>query len=423
MRFQIGIVFLSIIVSAYIVSSQLDTDNNFETLLDNSSPYVGATIPKELGYDGTGIVIGVIDTGIDHTHPDLFGFGTNGKIIGGYNFIKTGEEPLDYNGHGTQVAGIIAADGQLQGIAPGARIMTYKVSDDGELVASGLIINAIDRAIKDEVDIINISLGVNRTNTQIDNAVKRAVDNGIVVITAAGNDGPELNTIGSPARTQNSITVGATYNNVTSSLVATLKIDEKEFQVLPMIGVEKISEVIEAEIVFGEYGRERDLSNGNFQDIILLVERGSDVEDEIVYFSDKESNAADAGAKVILIYNNKRGNFLGELFHNSTEPNYEPRIPAVSMSREDGLVIKNLLEHTTTGIFDVFYDPDFVAFFSSRGPVSPFYNKPDLVAPGVARISSSRRRRCWPTIAMRTGIRLPSSRPETRSTERLRWAV
>jgi len=62
---------------------------------------------------------------------------------------------------------------------------------------------------------------------------------------------------------------------------------------------------------------------------------------------------------------------------------YEPTIPALSVSRDDGLIIKEILQSDTKGTLDVFYHPDFVAYFSSRGPVSPFYIKPDLVAPGA----------------------------------------
>jgi len=62
---------------------------------------------------------------------------------------------------------------------------------------------------------------------------------------------------------------------------------------------------------------------------------------------------------------------------------YEPTIPALSVSRDDGLIIREILQSGTKGTLDVFYHPDFVAYYSSRGPVSPFYIKPDLVAPGA----------------------------------------
>ena len=83
--------------------------------------------------------IAVIDTGVDYNHPDLLGFGYDGKVVGGYDFVDNDKMPIDTNGHGTEVAGIIAADGKLKGIAPKAKILAYRVSDDGESVSSDLI--------------------------------------------------------------------------------------------------------------------------------------------------------------------------------------------------------------------------------------------------------------------------------------------
>ena len=360
-----------------------ENQSDFQTYLDKSGPYIGTKTANESGFDGTGITIAVIDTGVDYNHPDLFGLGDQGKVIGGYDYIDKDNTPIDTSGHGTEVAGIIAADGQLKGIAPKSKILAYRVSDDGNSVSSDLIIKAIEQAIVDGADIINISLGINRTNHKIDNAVNKAIDQGILVVTAAGNNGPELGTIGSPGLNPNTITVGATYNNISSSLVSTLEVGDKRFQVLPMVGTKALDEPIIAEILFGKYSRERDLEGTNVENSILLVERGSDVEDEIVYFSDKEHNAATAGAQAIVVYNSKPGIFLGELTHEFAGPNYQPSIPALSMNNKDGLMLRELLKEKTIGTLNVFYNPDFVAFFSSRGPVSPFYIKPDLVAPGA----------------------------------------
>ena len=361
---------------------QFDYENDLEALLDKSGPFIGANFVNDLGYYGEGIKIGVIDTGVDYFHPDLYGFGPDGKIINGYNYINENNPPLDTNGHGTEVVGIIAADGELKGIAPKSSIIAYKVSVDGNSVSPQLIIKAIEQAIKDEVDIINISLGVNRTNSKIDQAVNEAIESGIVVVTAAGNDGPGLSTIGTPGKNVNVITVGASYNNITASLVATLEVEGKQFQVLPMIGTKQLAEPITAEIVFGEFGRESDLIE-SYTDSIVLVERGSDVEGEIVFFSDKEYNVANVGGKAIIVYNNEPRIFFGELIHEFIDTNYQPRIPALSISKEDGMFLKELVQNKTKGVLNVFYHPDFVAYFSSRGPVSSFYIKPDLVAPGV----------------------------------------
>jgi len=379
MQYQkIFFLIILISISAVLISNQLESTDNISILVNNSGPFIGTSIPYQIGYNGSGIIISIIDTGIDLNHPDL-----NGQIIGGYDFVDNDEVPEDINGHGTQVAGIIASNGNLKGIAPNSKILMYKVSEDGESVPSNLIIKAIEKSIEDGADIINISLGINQTNTKIDQAVNKAIKNNIFVVTAAGNFGPELSTIGSPGINPNAITVGATFNNVTSSLVSTFEIEDKSFNVFPMVGTQALTEPITSQIIFGKYGRANDLLEGNFQDSIMLIERGSDIENEIVYFSDKEKNAADVGAKAIIVYNNEPGIFFGELIHEYVSEGYEPTIPALSVSRDDGLIIKEILQGGTKGTLDVFYHPDFVAYFSSRGPVSPFYIKPDLVAPGA----------------------------------------
>ena len=377
--FTLSIALLGIFVS-YVI---LESENEFSTYLQRSGPFVGVDIPRIDGIDGSGIKIAIIDTGVDFNHPDLLGWGPDGKVIGGYNFIHENQLPLDTNGHGTQVAGVIAADGQIVGIAPKAKILAYKVSENGEGVSSDLIIKAIEKAIEDEADIINISLGVNKTNPKIDRAVNLALEKEIFIITAAGNDGPELKTIGSPGRNSGSVTVGATYNNLTSSLVATLEIDEKPYTVIPMVGSSKLDNGITGKIIFAGYGKIKDFEKLNVENAIVMVERGSDVEGELLYFSIKEKNAASAGAKALIVYNSNPGIFLGELTHEFIETGYIPQIPVVSMDREEGLEIIKSLKETSEGIMNLFYNPDFVAHFSSRGPVSPFYIKPEIVAPGA----------------------------------------
>ena len=372
-----------VLMSSIVVSQLIQPENEIRTYIENSVPYIGTEIPRMDRIDGTGIKIAVIDTGVDFNHPDLFGWGPDGKVIGGHNFIEENQLPMDTNGHGTKVAGIIAADGNTLGVAHKAKILAYKVSEDGEGVSSELITKAIEKAIEDKADIINISLGVNKTNSKIDSAVNHAWDNGIFVVTAAGNDGPELKTIGSPGRNFESITVGATYNNMTSSLIAILEIDETQYTVIPMVGSSKTQEPIIEKIVFGGFGKNSDLENLDVKDAILIVERGSDIEGELLFFSIKEMNAAKAGAKALIVYNNQPGIFLGELIHEFSEPGYVPQIPVVSIDREEGLEIIKTIEKKSLGIMNLFYNPDFIAHFSSRGPVSPFYIKPDIVAPGA----------------------------------------
>ena len=374
---------LLVVLCITLILSNLRTEEFGEAYLEKSVSLIGADLPRSEGFEGNGIKIAIIDTGIDYNHHDLLGFGPNGKVIGGYDFIDNDDQPIDTNGHGTEVAGIIAADGNLKGVAPKAKLLAYRVSATGESVSSEFIVNAIHRAIKEKADIINISLGVNKTNEELDKAVSEAVKGGIVVVTAAGNSGPGIHTIGSPAESIDVITVGASYNNITSSIVSTLEIGKKQYEVIPMRGTSPLSEPIVGKLVFGGHGKVSDLINVDAKNSILLVERGSDVKDEKVFFSEKEYNAAHSGAKAIIVYNNEPGIFFGELAHPDMGANYKPSIPALSISRDDGLALKASLQNEIIANLNVFYHPDFVTPFSSRGPVSPFYIKPDVVAPGV----------------------------------------
>jgi len=162
---------------------------------------------------GKGVRIGIIDTGIDYNHEALGnGFGKGHHVAGGYDFVNNDSDPQDDHGHGTHVAGIIAGYSEtLKGIAPNAELYAYKVlNSQGKGYASD-ILAAIEQAIRDSVDIINLSLGspFGNPNDILSTAVDRAVEAGILVVAAAGNDG-EFESIHSPGVARNALTVGAT---------------------------------------------------------------------------------------------------------------------------------------------------------------------------------------------------------------------
>ena len=381
------IVLSSAAVSVAISSGVAAQDPGAEPYIERSVPFVGAEVPRLDGVDGRGILIAVIDTGVDYGHPDMLGWLGEGKVAGGQSMLWDGGAPLDTDGHGTQVAGVAVADGSLQGVAPKSRILAYKVSDDGNNVSSDLIARAIVKAADDGADVINVSMGVAGKNAVIENAINTVLDRGVLVVVAAGNAGPEPSTIGSPGRSGGSLTVGATYNNLTSSMVATLDVGESySYTVIPMVGTGALAAPIEALLVPAGYAKESDFDDVDVRGAIVVAERGSDIEDELLYFSLKEKHAADAGAAALIVYNNEEGFFIGELIHEFIEPGYAPRIPVVSMEREEGLELLELMRNGTGAAgarLHLFHNPDFVAHFSSRGPVSPFYIKPDLVAPGA----------------------------------------
>ena len=376
-----------------------------ETHLDKSLKLIGAdhiTARDSNGRElsGEGVRVAVIDTGIDYTHPDLLGFGKNGKVVDGYDFLEKDNAPMDTDGHGTLVAGIIAADGRVKGVAPKAELIAYRIASEGNYVSTADMLRALDRAVDDNINVVNISLGLDYVSEEIDDAIEKLVSKGVVVVTAAGNNG-QAKHIGSPSSAPSAISVGASINNVTMSAVSTLKNnnDDTRFAVTPMVGSVTTDKSVSGKLVFGGFATSDDIESVDVKGAIVLVERGGPVRNvdgkeqaDVVYFSDKETNVVRKGAAALVIYNNMPGPYYGTLINDKSLPNYKPTIPVVSISMEEGLMLKKLIEKGDVNAeLRVFYDPDVVAPFSSRGPVSPFYLKPTLVAPGVFINSTSLR--------------------------------
>ncbi|MFB9326718.1 S8 family serine peptidase [Paenibacillus aurantiacus] len=194
---------------------------------------IGVLDAWEAGLSGKGLKVGVIDTGVDYTHPDL-----KDAYVGGYNAHTHTNDPYENipgkpedkqygTDHGTHVAGTIVgqaknatSDIQQKGIAYGAKLYAYKVlaSTDEPDRASGSsaqVIDGIERAVEDGMDVINLSLGsdVDKDPNSPDAiAVNNAVLAGVVTVVASGNaadSGPYYYSMGSPATSQLAIAVGA----------------------------------------------------------------------------------------------------------------------------------------------------------------------------------------------------------------------
>ncbi len=194
---------------------------NIVELLESRSLMTGepwGAIPSLIGLDaisdrfpavtGAGSVVAVIDTGIDYRHPALGGgFGTsnpNFKVIAGYDFVDNDADPLDTFGHGTQVAGTIAADPfiaagrRYQGIAPDAKLIALRIGATTESVPLDRIKRALDWVLTnlDEygIDAVNISFGFGRfneahTENQLGPELRQLADRGVIVTASSGNDG------------------------------------------------------------------------------------------------------------------------------------------------------------------------------------------------------------------------------------------
>jgi len=162
---------------------------------------------------GDGVVVAVLDSGVQLDHPDLAGNlwtnpaevagngvddDRNGYVddVHGANMISTGQSATDDEGHGTHVAGIVAAPGANgvggSGIAPGAKIMSVKVLDANRVGNSSLLARGIRYAIDQGARILNVSLNGDGTSQDLDEALRYAGDHGASVVTSAGNNARDL---------------------------------------------------------------------------------------------------------------------------------------------------------------------------------------------------------------------------------------
>ncbi|MGE6377989.1 S8 family peptidase [Peribacillus muralis] len=207
-----------------LIPNKLISVNKIEEAVPMNIKNVGSDFKWNQGFTGKGIVIAVLDTGCDVNHPDL-----SSRIIGGYNFTEDHDGNtsiyLDTNGHGTHVSGIIAStkNGQgVVGVAPNANLLILKVLNQYGSGSIKDLIEAIHYAIDwtgvsgEKVRVISLSLGTKSSSTQLHQAVKRATENGISVVVAAGNDGdgdPNTNEYRYPGAYEEVIEVGAVDGN------------------------------------------------------------------------------------------------------------------------------------------------------------------------------------------------------------------
>lgn len=156
---------------------------------------------------GEGIKVGVLDTGIALEHPDL-----QPAILETRDFTRSPSAAYDAQGHGTHVSGIIAARRNAHGIvgvAPEAKIIVGKVLNDEGAGTSQDIVAGIRWAVDAGADILSMSLGSSEPDEEIHQALLLAISKGIFVVTAAGNEGPDLDTVGYPAGFPEMVAVGS----------------------------------------------------------------------------------------------------------------------------------------------------------------------------------------------------------------------
>lgn len=369
---------------------------------------------------GAGVKVAVIDSGIDQTHPCFDGSGypaytgdkgevgsTNSKVVvakvfnmrakarGYVAFPAAGQE------HGTHVAGTIACepltpatvDGAaipygVTGVAPAAQLGNYNVFPGPETNArSEDILNALQAAYEDGMDLANMSLGGGANGVQ--DLLTHAVDNldrgGMLVAISAGNEGPGLFTLGSPGSAERALTSGAYsvghYTAIPVTIPSrTVLTASGEFPLpaspltaaLSAVGGSTLSEACAA------------LPAGSLTGKIALVSRGTCV------FSQKVMNAQAAGAVAVIVVNNRAGGPTAM----AVTTTFPSTIPAVMAGQADLVDLTNADgQSATIGSQPVYvYDAasaGLMESFSSQGPSDvDFRVKPDVVAPGGNVLSS-----------------------------------
>src|SRR6266496_1433140 len=376
---------------------------------------------------GAGIKIGDIDTGIDETHPffDPTGFSyppgfpkcdaadsnshhqdqdcryVSPKVIVAKVFYnKSHQQGLDAQAiqdHGTHTAGIAAGvTGQtavvngvsiddMSGVAPGAWLGNYNVFPGDVLNArSEDILNAVDAAVADGMDVLNLSLGgsYHGNNDLLAIGLDNAVDAGLVVAVAAGNSGPGQGTVESPGRARKIITVGASTNKhfvgqpftYPASGGTTIGAAVGQFPPLPAgsFGLWFNTQLNACTSV--DPG-----ASGN----VVVVNRGS------CTFSTKVRNAIAAGAIGVVVINNVAGDPIAM----GKDGGGGDDLPAVMISKNDGAALRtaNPPDASASATFQEFVttNQDILAGFSSQGPTAvDFAVKPDVTSVGVNVLSS-----------------------------------
>ncbi len=373
---------------------------------------------------GAGVKIAIIDTGIDADHPGFqdpalampAGFPKinaetdkpfiNSKVIVARSYADLFENPdpdtsaRDREGHGTATA--MAAAGVrnagtlaiITGVAPKAYLGSYKIFGSpgvNDSATGDAVLKAIDDAVADGMDVINLSLGSPVASRPADDilvqALERAAALGIVVVVAAGNTGPDPNTIASPATGASVLAVGALYNDrVFSAVVSVAGVGE--YRAVPGSGPAP-SDAITAPLmdvakIDGTGLACGPLEQNSLRGYIALILRGT------CFFEDKLKNVEQAGAVAALVYSDPdRPQPITIAAGSST-------LPAEMISYQNGTAIKERLEQPLDATLRFTLQPlaaesTGLAPFSAKGPNVDGTIKPDLLAVGTDVYTATQR--------------------------------
>jgi subtilisin family serine protease len=187
----------------------LEDDFEVQVTLSQSVPMINAYDVWNMGYDGSGVTICLIDTGIDPNHCDF----PSGKIVAWRDVVNYYTTPYDDHGHGTHVASIAAGEVYPKGVAPGASLMCCKAVNSSGSSSATQVIQGIDWGVYNGADVESLSIASNTNScndgtSSMSQEANWAVDQGVVLVVAAGN-GAGVCKIGIPGDAEKVITVNA----------------------------------------------------------------------------------------------------------------------------------------------------------------------------------------------------------------------
>ena len=369
------------------------------------------------GVKGEGVVVGVIDSGINWNHrafsdnpADTGGYvfqnpkgaqlglcsrtdvPCNNKLIGIYDFTTGSTQGLDTDGHGTHVAAIAVANewrsGQA-GVAPRANLVSYRVcvdqdpdDPDAGTCQGAAITQALDRAVIDRVDVVNFSIGGGPLNPWSSASARQVLnlrDAGIAFVTSGGNSGPDSETVGWPAEAPWVFAVGSSTTDACAQ--SQLQIQGLGSRTIlygsgpNLSGPDLNNVLVRRSGAFNNnfLGCEA-FPAGAFDNAVALIERGS------CTFETKVNNATAAGARAVLVFNSEAEGRICMAGLEGTG------IPSAMLSRDHGLELNGLINSGAPQRVTFNRDGlgDQVSGFSSRGPSinAPGVMKPNLLAPG-----------------------------------------
>lgn len=309
---------------------------------------------------GNGARVLVLDTGFDKNHPDLKARFEKGRNFASASVTAGLDDVSDSIGHGTHVAGTVAANGDcLLGVAPESKILSGKVCESRGC-STAAVIAGIDWGITEKVDVISMSLGGPLALPSQMRAIERAEVANVIVVAASGNDG--VRRISYPAAYGTVIAVGAISNDnkraqfsqygpgldivapgvdvhsavpIGAGRVSNVSIDmgdgkSTRVKAASFGGAPQNETPINGTFVFAGLGKPEDIAKANVRGKFALMQRGE------IAFKDKVMNAMNAGATGVVIFNNAEGLARGSLGEDGAI-----KIPVAMIEKEVGEKIRD----------------------------------------------------------------------------------